>query len=1655
MLAYGWSSSTGVAGGGAGEINIGGTAANQGVIGYSTVGDLYIDNTYDNAGGDIFFRLKTAGTPLNALTIDGALGDVDIAASLTVATTTTSARISASDSDGAQLIASGWSSSTGVAHGTAGEINVGGVAATHGVFGYSTVGDLYIDNTYDNAAGEIFIRTKTDGTPVNAITISADGDVGLGDTTPSYMLDVAGDGRFTSTATAANFVASSASATSTFAGGLAIATSGFVYDYSSGNVGIGTASPLGLLNLSSTNPKLYLSDSNAGTDEKHWFLNSSSGAFSIGTTSDSGASDSTYFTIAKDTGVVTVNDLHATNSSGAQLQVSGWSSSFGTSAVVGEIRIGNNATNHAKFDYNYTDLLIENTRDDVSSDIIFKTRTSGTPLTALTLTGSGNVEIPNTLTAASKAIISDTTQEQLRVSGWADGSAHTQSGEIRLGNSTTIGGKLIYNTTDLIFENMRDGDTFDIIFKTKTVGTPVTAMTITGAGEVGIGAIAPAEHFEVEDGDATTGIQISNTATDGDPLLAFALSGTKKFTLGVDDGDSDKFKIGTTAIGTNTRLTIDTSGYVGIGDTSPLSILTVGDGDLFQVNSSGAIVASTGIITSGAYTQSGTSANTFTGTPTFSNATYSALFTGGNVGIGTTTPYATLSVAGNTVLDSNVITYATSSASTLTFRYGAAATSTIQDSQLYAWTIATSTTGTPIIAIDTSGSGNTGQATTTINGGLIVDGGAITHDYSSGVTSIDNLEMGTLNFDTNAGVTVWADLPVTSAAAIGTVERYSAQIDGQAILSIYAESNGTGGIQHKRVSIGTTTPYADLTLWAATTSPSAKVFEVASIASSTLFAIQADGNVGVGTSSPYSKLSVAGNGVFDGLVRTSSFVATSTTATSTFAGGLDIDSGGLVYDFSSNDVWIDSTSTFFVDSSTNRVGIGTTSPYRTLSVSGDTVLDSMLITFGSTTASTLTVDYATTATSTIKDSQIYSWTLATSTTATPIIAIDTSGSGDTGKATTTINGGLIINNGAISYDYGANKTSIERLDLGATTFEDDAGTVSWIDLGVTSSAPAGTAESYTAQIDNNSILSIYAQSDGAGGITDVRTIIGTSTDAILGSSNIPYGSLMVADGALCVDDSQGANCDDSALTRGQIYSESASVTAIDLAENYPTKDSGLEAGDVVMFDAENEVFVTKYDKTASTTASAKKFVGVISTTPGVLLGGFGNELYPDETKVPVTLSGRVPVKINIEGGDIAIGDRLTASSVAGIATKATTSTHTLGVALESFTASSTSDTILTFIDLSYSFADEQFMIDANGNIGVGTTSPEYKIHVIGDVAATSFVNISTEASKKDIEHVTDEEQESMLERLEDVEVAQYRYKHEDEDAPLRLGLIAEEAPTDVLSASGKGVDIYQLATFTLAGVQELSEKVGSLELKIADIEAQVAAINTSGGGASIQAVIDYFVSVGVSFVDGVTHIASLVTGEFKTDKLCVGDTCVTESELSQLLANANISPVVATSTPATAGGTATSTPDGSDTQAPTITIQGNNPANINIGATYSDLGATVTDNVNENLGIKTYLDGTLVTQVTLDTASSTTYTIEYNAIDQAGNSATSTRQVIVGSGDEGLSLGNEVDEGESLVETDTTATTTPETTEDPIVVVEETTATTTPETVNSTSTPQT
>jgi hypothetical protein len=116
------------------------------------------------------------------------------------------------------------------------------------------------------------------------------------------------------------------------------------------------------------------------------------------------------------------------------------------------------------------------------------------------------------------------------------------------------------------------------------------ALLITGiiSAQVGIGTTTPSQALDIETNEAGgTVIDINNTGT-GDPKINLQLNGTTTFSIGVDNSDSDKLKIGTTAPETSTSLTIDASQNVGIGNTSPTAKLDVDGSAIF--NESGAAV---------------------------------------------------------------------------------------------------------------------------------------------------------------------------------------------------------------------------------------------------------------------------------------------------------------------------------------------------------------------------------------------------------------------------------------------------------------------------------------------------------------------------------------------------------------------------------------------------------------------------------------------------------------------------------------------------------------------------------------------------------------------------------------------------------------------------------------------------------------------------------------------------------------------------------------------------------------------------------------------------------------------------------------------------------------------------------------------------------
>jgi chaperonin cofactor prefoldin len=165
------------------------------------------------------------------------------------------------------------------------------------------------------------------------------------------------------------------------------------------------------------------------------------------------------------------------------------------------------------------------------------------------------------------------------------------------------------------------------------------------------------------------------------------------------------------------------------------------------------------------------------------------------------------------------------------------------------------------------------------------------------------------------------------------------------------------------------------------------------------------------------------------------------------------------------------------------------------------------------------------------------------------------------------------------------------------------------------------------------------------------------------------------------------------------------------------------------------------------------------------------------------------------------------------------------------------------------------MIDGSGNlsIGMGTaTVPQYKLAVQGDVAATSFVNISTRDAKTNISYLDDAAKDSILSSINGLGIAQYRYKTENQTDPLRLGLIAEEAPAAVLAVGGKGVDVYKLSTYTLAGIQAQQRQI--IALKNAQSSTELTVSSTTKAAADAQITIFDLVGLTKSQGEAITAI---------------------------------------------------------------------------------------------------------------------------------------------------------------------------------------------------------
>ncbi|PIQ68448.1 MAG: hypothetical protein COV91_04025 [Candidatus Taylorbacteria bacterium CG11_big_fil_rev_8_21_14_0_20_46_11] len=421
------------------------------------------------------------------------------------------------------------------------------------------------------------------------------------------------------------------------------------------------------------------------------------------------------------------------------------------------------------------------------------------------------------------------------------------------------------------------------------------------------------------------------------------------------------------------------------------------------------------------------------------------------------------------------------------------------------------------------------------------------------------------------------------------------------------------------------------------------------------------GSVGIGTTSPMSKLSVT---------------ATANQLT-------------LAYDNDNyTDITTNSAGNLIITPTGGLLGIGTSTPYANLSINHDD--GQIALAIGSSSAISMILD------------QNGYLGIGTST---PTASLSTSGLiyiGGTGTSTIENNltilgglkigeGSLYLNNNSISNLSGnlilqpnsgyvgigtstpqaalhigtASTTSLSTFDdslfisgqlevlgnayLGPMGFAVDSGIVSWVDMSVTSAVPVGVIESYKIKIDGNDLLIIYSESDGAGGIQNDRIGVATST---------PWANLSI--------------------------NQDNGETALSI---------GSSTGTSLVLDQNGYLGLGTTTPARQLSADGLMYIGGTGTSTIennlAILGGLqvGNSsLYIDSDSIENT-SGNLTLQPN--SGYVGIG---TTTPYANLSVNQTD--NQIAFAVGSSTATS-------------------FIIDQNGYVGIGTENPAQKLHVEG------------------------------------------------------------------------------------------------------------------------------------------------------------------------------------------------------------------------------------------------------------------------------------------------------------------------------------------------------
>jgi len=1269
-----------------------GSSAQVSTGNYSILGDT--TNTYVNApsaSGSILFRianvdkmtlLNTGNVGIGTTTPPQVLytiGNVGFSGALMPA--------NLAGSSGQVLVSQGantapvWQSTSTV---------VGGLAYVQGGNAFAATGNLGLT---DNNTLNILTNNTA------RITILGGGNVGIGSTTPSAVLAVKGTG------TVDPFDVSSSSNSS-----ILRVTSG-------GNVGIGITNPAyklevngdiltdgGIVHLDSLNPAFWTIGKTGGIISVTG-LNNAGNQFQV---SDSlnGIIDLSVGFDTHRVGIGTVTPVAALQVTGAAVNDSG--SSLNVSRG---FYISPNPTNAANTllstDYRglevagYTLQLASTTAISQTYSALFNQPIVNTT-TIATLAGASNVYINGAPKSTSNLTITSSTALSI-IGGTVSSTTNAIGLYVTAPTGATNNYAALFNggnvgigttsPTALLSLQGTGGSTTDLFNVASSTG--VSQFIVKSSGAVGVGTGTPSNlginlgnnYLDVHNNSTAGGLLYltsNNTTVGGGQYNGGVIFGSTAVTF-ADQASAEILNRVTTSSGTYSigdlefftnpgggvplqRMTIDQSGNVGIGSTSPTALLalqgTAGSTtDLFRIASSTNVVAlsvgfnGTATLSTTLTVASGTSATILNINPTLTVATAStATLFGINSTINSiasmtpmtalyaqrTAPIITLSAPTTTITsyynNYSGLTFTTGTITSLYGQYIAAPVTT-----------ASSTITNNYALVTESGAGNVGI-------GITAPQAKIESYSTAGGTftglQITNEPAGTGLAATQLTFSRSSSLGKTTAAIFSDITTAGSFGDGYLAFSTRRAETVTEAMRilnSGNVGIGSTSPTALLALQGSSGSTT-DLLNVASSTGVSQFIVKSSGNVGIGQVTPVSALDVNGIQVIEGVP---SFSAGSRNAIQ-----LELYNNGastsIIRSFNRGagtygDIGLSELTRFMVQGSSGNVGIGSSSPTALLAIQGSS---------GATTN---------------------------------LLSVATS----TGASMFSIGsyGNITVQNASNS------TTSLLIKNAAGNTV-----------MSVDDTAPLATDNIFTV-----------ASSTG----TSLFTVNGLGIVTMATSASTSITSNITADGNITIgDDGLTGNTDGRIWlkSRGTLFRFKSTDNTADYSEFfYQTSTSRQDVGTVMAVDT----------SIASPVSDAGAAIAATSSYNSNLLGVITNrgtsENNPNDDRqfgghyVNVGLLGHIPVKITGENGPVQPGDYLTSSAqFPGRAMKATRSGMVVGQALEAYDPAvntSTNPTVLTFVKPEYQVINNAFVLGPDdGQLAGQTGNP-----VTGSSSPASFI----------------------------------------------------------------------------------------------------------------------------------------------------------------------------------------------------------------------------------------------------------------------------------------------------------------------------------------------